>query len=118
MKCEENLEGDAVLDTSILIDKIRRGEEIHDSISEVSVLEYPPVLKCGKFFGRIYFVQRRDFELALHIQISLRKIGKPKPIPDLIISATCINRDDELITKDEDFLDIASVSDLRVRMVE
>ncbi len=107
-----------VLDTSVLIDKIRKGEEIHDNISEISVLEYPPVLRYDRFSGRIYYVRRRDFELALHIQISLRKIGKQKPIPDLIISAICINRDEELITKDEDFLDIATVSSLRVRMIE
>ena len=58
-----------------------------------------------------------DIELAINLQIKLRKLGKPKPIADLLIAAICINRNEELITKDKDFLDIAKVSDLKVKLV-
>ena len=103
-----------VLDTSVLIDKIRKNEEIYENITEISVLEYPPILKYRKFYG---YIKRSDLNLALKIQIKLRKIGNPKPIPDVLIAAICINRNKELITKDKDFLDIAKVSNLKVRIV-
>ena len=58
-----------------------------------------------------------DIELVINLQIKLRKLGKPKLIADLLIAAICINRNEELITKDKDFLDIAKVSDLKVNIV-
>ncbi len=106
-----------VLDTSVLIDKIRRGEVIQENITEITVLEYPPVLKYPKFYGRIYYLKRSDLNLALKIQINLRKIGAQKSIPDILIASICINRKEELITKDKDFLDIAEVSDLKVKVI-
>ncbi|RLI76365.1 DNA-binding protein [Archaeoglobales archaeon] len=106
-----------VLDTNVLIDKIRRSEKINENITEITVLEYPPILKYSKFYGRIYYLKRTDLNLALKIQTNLRKIGAQKPIPDLLIASICINRDEELITKDEDFLDIAKVSNLKVRII-
>ena len=106
-----------VLDTSVLIDKIKRNEEIHENITEISVLEYPPILKYQKFYGRIYYLKRLDLNLALKIQIKLRKAGTPKPLPDVLIASICINRNEELITKDKDFLDITKVSDLKVRII-
>ncbi len=44
-------------------------------------------------------------------------VGKPKSFADLLIASICINRGEELITKDEDFLDIAKVSNLKVKIV-
>ncbi|WP_290726625.1 PIN domain-containing protein [Archaeoglobus sp.] len=44
-------------------------------------------------------------------------MGKAKTFADLLIASICINRNEELITKDEDFLDIAKVSDLKVKMI-
>jgi len=106
-----------ILDTSVLIDKIRRKEEILENITEITVLEYPPILKYQGFHGKIYYLKRLDMKLALKIQINLRKIGVQKPIPDILIASICINRKEELITKDEDFLDIAKVSSLEVKLV-
>ena len=37
-----------VLDTNILIEKIRRNEEIRENITEVTVLEYPLCLEIFK----------------------------------------------------------------------
>jgi predicted nucleic acid-binding protein len=35
---------------------------------------------------------------------------------DLLIVAICINRDEELVTKDKDFRDIAETSNLKVKL--
>jgi len=58
-----------------------------------------------------------DIKLAINLQIKLRKLGRQKPIADLLIAAICINRNEELITRDKDFLDIAEISDLKVKLV-
>jgi len=81
-------------------------------------LEYPPILKYLKFYGKIYYIRRSDLNLALKIQIDLRKIGAQKPISDILIASICINRDEELITNDDDFLDIAKVSNLKVKSIK
>ena len=90
--------------------KIKKKEEIHENVTEISVLEFPPILKYRRFFGKIYLVERRDFDLALKLQVKLRKAGMQKAVPDLLIASICINRNEELITKDEDFFDIAVAS--------
>ena len=87
------------------------------NIAEITVLEYPPILKYSKFYGRIYYLKRRDLDLTLKIQIALRRIGAQKPVPDVLIASICVDRMEELITGDRDFLDIAEVSGLRVRLV-
>ena len=43
------------------------------------------------------------------------KSGRPKPFSDLLIAAICINRNEELITNDEDFKDIANISNLKLK---
>ena len=101
-----------VLDTSVIIDRIRRGEEINENITEISVLEYPPILRYQKFYGRA------NLNLALKHQIGLRKLGIQKPIPDLLITLTCMNRKEELMTKDKDFLDIAKLFKLKIKIIE
>ena len=106
-----------VLDTNILIEKIRKKEEIWENATEITVLEYPPILKYLKFYGKIYYLRRSDLNLALKIQIDLRKIGSQKSIPDILIASICINRNEELITNDNDFFDIAKVSNLRVKFI-
>jgi len=106
-----------VLDTNVVIEKIRSKQEILENITEITVLEFPPTLKYQKFYGKIYYLTRKDLELALKIQIKLRRRGKQKPIPDLLIASICINRNERLITKDVDFLDIAKVSNFKVKIV-
>ena len=56
-------------------------------------------------------------DLAIELQMKLRVKGKPKPFSDLLIASICINRDEELVTKDTDFEDIAEVSALRLRPI-
>jgi predicted nucleic acid-binding protein len=43
-------------------------------------------------------------------------MGKPKASSDILIASICVNRNEELITRDADFLDIAKVSNLKVKL--
>ena len=54
-------------------------------------------------------------DLAIELQMKLR--AKGKPFSDLLIAAICINRGEELVTKDTDFEDIAEVSALRLKLI-
>lgn len=107
-----------VLDTSIIIDRVKKREHIIEIITEVSILEYPSILLYKMFPGQIYLIDRIDIEKALELKISLRAIGKPKGIADLLIATICINHGEKLITRDQDFRDIALVSNLDVEIIE
>ena len=107
-----------ILDTSILIEKVRRREEIKEDITVISIVEFPQILTYRKFSGRIVYPMPEDYELAYKLQLKLMKAGKPKPFSDLLIAAICINRNEELITNDEDFKDIANISNLKLRKQE
>ena len=107
-----------ILDTSILIEKVKRREEIREDITVVSIVEFPQILAYRKFSGRIIYPMPEDYELAYKLQLKLMKAGKPKPFSDLLIAAICINRNEELITNDEDFKDIANISNLKLRKQE
>ena len=108
-----------VLDTSVLIDKIRKNEEILENITEITVLEYPPVLKYPKFRGKIYYLipKKTRLEIGIGNSDKIEKGWNPKSVPDILIASICINRDEELITKDEDFKDIAEISGLKLRLL-
>lgn len=104
-----------ILDTSILIERVRRREEIREDITVVSIVEFPQILAYRKFSGRIIYPMPEDYELAYKLQLKLMKAGRPKPFSDLLIASICINRNEELITNDEDFEDIANISELKLR---
>ena len=104
-----------ILDTSILIEKVKRREEIREDITVVSIVEFPQILTYRKFSGRIVYPMPEDYELAYKLQLKLMKSGRPKPFSDLLIAAICINRNEELITNDEDFKDIANISNLKLK---
>ena len=106
-----------VLDTSVIIERVKRKEEIIENITAVTFVEYPKIVYYRKFYGKVLFPDIQDFILAYNIQNKLVKLGKAKSFADLLIASICINRNEELITKDKDFLDIANVSDLKVRII-
>jgi len=107
----------SVIDTNIAIERVKSNSDIYENITEVTLVEYPPIIDYPKFYGKILPIDRKDILLAIEIQRRLRTIGKQKPFADLLIASICINRNEELITKDKDFLDIAKVSNLRVRII-
>ena len=106
----------AVIDTNIAIDKFKLGEEIPENITIITAIEFPPILSYDKFKGIVYTITPQDQILAIKIQRLLRKMGKPKASSDILIASICVNRNEELITRDADFLDIAKVSNLKVKL--
>ena len=106
-----------ILDTSVVIERMRKGEEIHEYITAITLAEFPPLIEYMKFHGYVLYPTRDDIDLAIELQVKLRKIGKPKPFSDLLIAAMCINREEELLTSDMDFKDIEQVSELKATFV-
>ena len=107
-----------ILDTCIVMGRIREKAEIREDITVVTMVEFPPVLKYSKFSGRVIYPVQRDYETAYKLQENLRKIGRPKPFSDLLIASICLNREEELVTSDEDFRDISQVSRLKLKLIE
>ncbi|WP_457550807.1 PIN domain-containing protein [Archaeoglobus sp.] len=106
-----------VIDTNITIERVKNNEKIVENVTEVTLVEYPPIIDYDKFYGKVLIIERNDILLAIELQRRLRKVGKTKPFADLLIASICINRKEELITKDKDFLDVAEVSDLKVKVI-
>ena len=98
-----------ILDTSSVIKRVRQGREVEGNITSVTLIEYPPVRTYEKFRGRIYFLTEEDQLRAASLQEKMRALGRPMSAADLLIAAACLNRDEELITMDGDFLSILEV---------
>ncbi len=107
-----------ILDTAIAIHRIRNGEDIDESITVVSLIEFPYILEYAGFNGKVIFPTLMDYFLAYDIQRRLMSIGKMKGFADILISSITINNNEELVTSDSDFLDIARVSPLKVSFKE
>lgn len=104
-----------ILDTSVVIDRIRRRMRIDEMVTVVTLAEFPSILEYAKFQESIIYPTRDDMDLAVELQLKLRGRGRPKPFSDLLIAAIYINRNEELVTKDKNFHDIAEVSNLKIR---
>jgi len=85
-----------------VIVRARRGEKIEENITSITLVEYPPIRNYEGFRGRIYFLDIRD-QLKASLQEKLRVLGKPMGASDLLIAAVSLNKDEELVTLDEDF---------------
>jgi len=106
-----------ILDTNIVISRIREKKVINESITVVTLVEYPYILDYAGFNGDIIFPTIKDFYLAYNIQRKLMLRGKMKGFADLLNAAIAINNNEELITNDKDFIDIAEVSELKLKIV-
>jgi len=80
-----------VLDTNIVIERVKNGEVFQENVTEVTLAEYPPIIDYDKFHGKVLVIERRDVLLAIELQRGLRLIGKPKNFADLLIASICIN---------------------------
>ncbi len=92
-----------ILDTSVVIDKVKLRKPINEDITVVTLVEYPKIVYYKYFYGGVVFPIKQDFILAHRLQLELLKIGKPQAFSDLLIAAIVVNRDEELITRDQDF---------------
>ncbi len=108
----------AVLDTNAVIERVRRREEITEDITGVTFVEFPRIARYSKFHGNVLFPILDDYILAHRLQEELLKKGEPRGFADLLIASICINRGEELITYDSDFLAIAEVSNLKLILLE
>jgi len=107
-----------IVDTNIIIKRVKNRQEITENITEISAIEYPPILNYDKFKGHIYLLERRDIITAIELQRKLREMGLPKGVADLLIAAISINRNEKLVTMDENFLDIAKISRLNIELLK
>lgn len=98
-----------ILDTSSVIRRVKRDEEIGENVTSITLIEYPPIGGYRKFRGRVYFVTVEDQMLAAELQRRLRRAGRPLSAADLLIAAVCLNRGEELLTEDEDFLAVVEI---------
>ena len=57
-----------VLDTSVVIEKVRRREEIVEFITAVTLVEFPQAVKYRFFTGEIIFPMREDYFIAHELQ--------------------------------------------------
>ena len=95
----EGSQKNTILDTSLLIEGKRGVTTIF------SIVEFPIAIEeCIILYPEIL-----DFELAIHIALELRKIGKPIGAIDTLIASISINRGYTLLTKDGDFSHIKEV---------
>ncbi|QDA30629.1 type II toxin-antitoxin system VapC family toxin [Thermococcus indicus] len=108
----------AVIDTNVAIERLRKGEEIEESITGVTFVEFPRIVRYSRFKGDVLFPNLDDYLLAHELQEKLLKRGSPRGFADLLIAAICINRGEELITYDSDFVEIAKISSLRLILLE
>jgi len=106
-----------IFDTNIVINRIREKKVINESITVVTLIEYPYILDYAGFNGDIIFPTIKDFYLAYNIQRKLMLRGKMKGFADLLNAAIAINNNEELITNDKDFIDIAEVSELKLKII-
>ena len=104
----------SIIDTSLLIDRIREGKDIDENVSMISVIEHPMIMDYARFHGRVLYPDLEDLEVALELQRKLVERGKMKGSSDLIIAAMCMNSGETLATADSDFEDIRKVSNLKV----
>jgi len=98
-----------IVDTSIVVQRVSKGEKIDENITSVSLIEYPPIKDYEKFRGKIYFVGEEEQIIAALLQAKLREVGSPMSVGDLLIAAICINRNETLLTKDKDFMRVKKV---------
>ena len=129
------VQGMIVLDTSFLIDYFRGVEATYDLVSEdddvaVTTITYHEILaglkrkrskKEEKFFKRFFSEVKilpfdvKAAEESSSIAARLMAIGREVNALDILIAGIAIaNGADKIITSDEDFKEIAKVSDLDV----
>lgn len=99
-----------VLDTSVVIDRVRDREPIHEDITAITLIEYPRIIYYKHFHGSVLFPTEKTYILAHKLQLKLLEKGTPQTASDLIIAAIAITTGQTLITKDKDFREIAEAA--------
>ena len=53
-----------IYDTSVVIDRARKGERIDGDVTAITLVEYPRIIYYRKFEGDIKFPVREDYSLS------------------------------------------------------
>ncbi|MCE4608642.1 MAG: type II toxin-antitoxin system VapC family toxin [Caldisphaeraceae archaeon] len=99
-----------ILDTSIVIGRIRERKLIIEDITVVTLVEYPRIVYYKHFQGNVIFPVEQDYLTAHKLQLQLLKRGQPQAFADLLIASITLNRGERLVTRDKDFRVIAEVA--------
>ena len=102
----------------MVIERVKKREEIEEDITGVTFVEFPKIVRYSRFKGAVLFPNLDDYLLAHELQRKLLEKGSPRGFADLLIAAICINRGEELITYDSDFVEIAKVSSLKLILLK
>lgn len=70
-----------VLDTNVVIEKVRKGEEISENITGVTFVEFPRIVRYSKFRGDVLFPVLDDFILAHKLQENFWRGGHHGALP-------------------------------------
>ncbi|MEB3778925.1 MAG: type II toxin-antitoxin system VapC family toxin [Desulfurococcales archaeon] len=97
-----------ILDTSIVIDRVRGRKPIVEDITVVTLVEYPRIVYYKHFRGNVIFPVEQDYLTAHKLQLLER--GQPQAFADLLIASIALNRGEMLVTRDEDFRVIAKAA--------
>ena len=62
----------AILNTSSLTARVKRGVEIRENVTSIALIEYPPLKSYEKFHGQIY---QRRWRTRCSLQASKRDSG-------------------------------------------
>jgi len=101
-----------LIDTSVLIDDLKKGTHEEGSISIITLIEFlrgiPPEKRseAKRLLETSFEVLSIDNRVVLkycELYTLLRQKGEPIPDADLLIAATAIANNLTLVTKDEDF---------------
>ncbi len=71
----------AIIDKNVTIDRFKRGSEIHENVTIVTAIEFPPILSYDKFRGKVYTLTPKDQILAVKIQDYLERSANQSPVP-------------------------------------
>ena len=66
-----------IYDTSIVIDKARKGDYIDGDIIAITLVEYPKIINYRKFNGNVKFPVVEDYIPTHKLQVKLMEKGKP-----------------------------------------
>lgn len=84
--------GKSILDTSLIIGRVKNGEEIKEDITSFSLVEFPEIKYYSKFHGNVVFSTPEDYRRASETQEEFKKRGKPLSAVDLLVATICVRK--------------------------
>ncbi len=96
-------------DTSYLIDAVKEGKDPTGLTTVLNVVEFPKALSLEHVTA--VYPTAQDYDEAVRLSSRLLAKGTPMPAVDILIAAVCLRLKARLVTKDEHFGQMTSVSE-------